>query len=107
MTLPWQQLGHAFLLYLSFICPLPYSPCSCSLDTSKDLFLFQMIDDRSLVLMNNHGLTSRFDVQPSGAEKRCARESVADEAAHLWPVAKFVPAATGDPHDADVLATAQ
>jgi len=31
----------------------------------------------------------------------------ADEAAHVWAVAQFIPAAAGDSHDADVLAAAQ
>ena len=32
---------------------------------------------------------------------------MADEAAHVRAVAKFVSAVAGDPHDADVLAAAQ
>src|SRR5215470_7031474 len=41
------------------------------------------------------------------AEERRAGESMADEAAHLWTVAKFVPAITRDSRDADLLAAAQ
>src|SRR6267154_484589 len=41
------------------------------------------------------------------AQKRRAGESMVDEAAHLWIVAKFVPAVAGDSHDADLLAAAQ
>src|SRR3989440_11553600 len=41
------------------------------------------------------------------AQERRTGESVADEAAHLWTVAKFVPAITGDSRDADLLAAAQ
>src|SRR5204862_8133659 len=41
------------------------------------------------------------------AEERRAGESMVDEAAHLWTVAKFVPAITGDSRDADLLAAAQ
>ena len=47
------------------------------------------------------------DEESAGAQKRRAGESMADEAAHLWAVAKFVSAVAGDPHDADVLAAAQ
>src|SRR6267378_2496001 len=39
--------------------------------------------------------------------KSDAGEPMADETAHLWAVAQFVPAVAGDPHDADVLAAAQ
>jgi hypothetical protein len=35
-----------------------------------------------------------------GRKKRRAGESMADQATHLWAVAKFVPAVAGDPHDA-------
>ncbi len=45
--------------------------------------------------------------EPTRAQKRRAGESMADEAAHLWAVAKFVSAVAGDPHDADLLAAAQ
>src|SRR5260370_22442151 len=41
------------------------------------------------------------------AQERRTGESVADEAAHLWTVAKFVPAITRDSRDADLLAAAQ
>src|SRR6516225_7215096 len=41
------------------------------------------------------------------AQKRRTGESVADEAAHVWAVAKFVPANTRDSRDADLLAAAQ
>jgi len=41
------------------------------------------------------------------AQKRRTREPVADEAAHVWTVAKFLSALAGDPHDADVLAAAE
>src|SRR5207245_7930349 len=40
-------------------------------------------------------------------QKRCAGESVADEAAHLWIVAKFLSAVAGDSRDADLLAAAE
>src|SRR5437667_12024836 len=40
------------------------------------------------------------------AQERRTGESVADEATHLWTVAKFVPAITGDSRDADPLAAA-
>src|SRR6266550_9504384 len=30
--------------------------------------------------------------EPTGAQKRCAGESMADEAAHLWAITKFVSA---------------
>ena len=32
---------------------------------------------------------------------------IADEAAHLWAVAKFISAVAGDPHDANLLVAAQ
>ena len=39
--------------------------------------------------------------EPTRAEERCAGESVADEAAHVWTVGrKFLSAITGDSHDA-------
>ena len=41
------------------------------------------------------------------AKKRRAGESVADEAAHLWTVAKFVSTSTGNPHHANLLAAAE
>src|SRR2546428_257574 len=41
------------------------------------------------------------------AQKRRAREPMADEAAHLRLTAEFVSPVAGDPHDADVLAAAQ
>jgi len=47
------------------------------------------------------------DEEPAGTQNRRTRESMANEAAHLWAVAKFVPATAGNPHDADVLAAAQ
>ena len=47
------------------------------------------------------------DEESARAQERRAGESMADEAAHLRAVAKFVPAVAGDPHDADVLAAAQ
>src|SRR4029077_3825370 len=47
------------------------------------------------------------DEESAGAQKRCAREPMADEVAHLWAVAEFVPAVATDPQDADVLAAAQ
>ena len=47
------------------------------------------------------------DEESAGTQKRRAGESMADEAAHLWTVAQFVPAAAGDPYDANLLATAQ
>ena len=47
------------------------------------------------------------DEESAGTQKRRAGESMADEAAHLWAVAQFVPAAAGDPHDANVLAATQ
>ena len=47
------------------------------------------------------------DQKSTRAQKRRAGESMADEAAHLWAVAKFVSALAGNPHDADVLAPAQ
>jgi hypothetical protein len=40
-------------------------------------------------------------------QKRCAGESMADEAAHLWSVAELVSALSRNPHDADLLAAAQ
>src|SRR5262250_381719 len=45
--------------------------------------------------------------EPAGTQNRRAGESVVDETAHLWVVAKFIPAIAGDPHDADVLAAAE
>ena len=47
------------------------------------------------------------DEESAGAQKRRAGESMADEAAHLRAVAKFVSAVAGNSHDADVLAAAQ
>src|SRR5437660_9546069 len=47
------------------------------------------------------------DEESAGAQKRRAGESVADEAAHLWAVAQFVPAVAANSHDANVLAAAQ
>jgi len=47
------------------------------------------------------------DEESAGTQKRRAGESMADEAAHLWTVAQFVPAAAGDPYDANVLTAAQ
>src|SRR6266853_6092756 len=47
------------------------------------------------------------DEESAGSQKRCAGEPMADEAAHLRAVAKFVPAVATDPQDADVLAAAQ
>src|SRR5262250_1555007 len=44
------------------------------------------------------------DEESTRAQKRRAGESMVDETAHLWAVAKFVSAFAGDPHDADVLA---
>src|SRR5215471_17870927 len=41
------------------------------------------------------------------AQKRRTGESVADETAHLWIVAKFVSTDAGDSHDADLLATTE
>src|SRR5437016_11982879 len=57
-----------------------------------------------------HSGTSRFGGVPGECpgheesarpEERRTGESVADEATHLWTVAKFVPAITGDSRDAD------
>lgn len=47
------------------------------------------------------------DEELTGAQKRCAGESRADEAAHLWSVAELVSALSRNPHDADLLAVAQ
>jgi hypothetical protein len=47
------------------------------------------------------------EVAAMGEISREEAESMADEAAYLWVVAQFVPAAAGDPHDANVLAAAQ
>ena len=47
------------------------------------------------------------DEESAGAQERRAGESVADEAAHLRAVAKFVSAVAGDPQAANVLASAQ
>src|SRR6266404_6094091 len=43
------------------------------------------------------------DEESARAQERRTGESVADEAAHLWTVAKFVPAITKDSRDADLL----
>src|SRR5450755_606301 len=47
------------------------------------------------------------DQESARAQKRRARESMADEAAHLWTVAEFVSAAARNSHAADLLAAAQ
>ncbi len=47
------------------------------------------------------------DEELTRAQKRCARESMADEAAHLWSVAELVSALSSNPYDADLLAAAQ
>jgi hypothetical protein len=47
------------------------------------------------------------DEESGEAQKRRTGESVADEAAHLLALAKFISARAGDPHDADLLAAAQ
>src|SRR6516225_9563236 len=63
-----------------------------------------------------HSATSGFGGVPgecpgheesARAEERRTGESMADEAAHLWTVAKFVPAITRDSCDADLLEAAQ
>src|SRR6266566_5380309 len=46
------------------------------------------------------------DEELTRAQKRCARESMADEAAHLWSVAELVSALSSNPYDADLLAAA-
>jgi hypothetical protein len=51
-------------------------------------------------------VNARDDEEPAGTQNRRTRESMANEVAHLRAVAKFVPATAGNPHDADVLASA-
>jgi hypothetical protein len=44
--------------------------------------------------------------EPTRAEERCAGESVADEAAHVWLVAQLLPSAATDSLVAELLAAA-
>ena len=41
-----------------------------------------------------------------GRKSDVQESSMPDEIAHVWTVAKFLPATAGDPHDADPLAAA-
>src|SRR5437016_13389791 len=47
------------------------------------------------------------DEELTGTQKRCAGDSMANEAAHLWSAAGLVSALLGNPHDAFVLAASQ
>src|ERR1700730_7628113 len=47
------------------------------------------------------------DEELTRPQKRCAGESMADEAAHLRSVAELVSTLARNPHDADLLAAAQ
>src|SRR6516164_7312275 len=47
------------------------------------------------------------DEESAGAQKRRPGEPVADEAAHIRALTKFVSSRAGNPHYADLLATAQ
>jgi hypothetical protein len=47
------------------------------------------------------------DEELTRAQKRCAGESMADEAAHLWSIAELVSPLSTNPYDADLLAAAQ
>src|SRR5260370_9161655 len=47
------------------------------------------------------------DEELTRAQKRCAGEPMADEAAHLWPIAELVYPLSAHPYDAGLLAAAQ
>jgi hypothetical protein len=47
------------------------------------------------------------DEESARAQKRCAGESMVDDAAHLWLIAELASAIGGDPQAADLLAAAQ
>jgi transposase len=46
-------------------------------------------------------------VNARDTQKRRTGESMVDEAAYVWTVAKFVSPSAADPHDADLLAAAE
>src|SRR5467141_3737342 len=83
----------------------------CGIRTGRHAIHGRVLDRRI-----RHSRTSGFgsvlgecarDEEFAGTQKRCAGESMADEAAHVRTIAKFFSAVAGDSQDADVLAAAQ